>query len=482
MTSFNGYSFTNLSSGDTLSNPDVFLNPTNAMDDNDVTTADLTVASTGTEVTKTLGTTFSSATIVVVRVKADIDLNIGSASYASEVKLQGFNGTSWIDLLSLGTSTTQTLNIDTLIRGSFTVEGLRIAFISTVDSGNNIDMDLFTLSYGTSFTYTPKILLDSFKDGTNIEDLGDKTAISEDHTLTWKSMLNLTATGVAQNAYQILQSNNIFENKDNLAVDEFVDADGTKNTVNTGSSTASYNSTTDVYTLFEEATETINMSQNGSLTNPIDLTWTGTTFTKGFISQLSAKIDVGGDWIGNVEIKDSGATTIASKIGITLTNTGEREVNFVQGDYSALLDNETLSIVFTRTSGTGQFITHNGGGTNTGSLIEIVGDAFDGVSDEVVFDQINFLPTGSTVVCDTNIKTLDGTEESICIYADNTTPTNTSISVDISDGTTTLAAQNFNEVIGLTGFSSGTLKLTFNLDTTDTSATPTLKGYGVLIK
>lgn len=189
MTTYNGFTFTNLSSGDTLSDPDGFTNPSNAMDDNDVTYADLTTLSAGSEITKTLGTTFTTELIKLVRVKASIDMNLGSVTYAGEVQLQGYNGSTWIKLLTLGTTTSQVLSIDTLVRGNFNVQGLRIAFISTVDSGNNIDMELFTLSYGNSYTYTPKFLLEQLG-GTNLEDLSDRTAISEDHTKTWLQFIN----------------------------------------------------------------------------------------------------------------------------------------------------------------------------------------------------------------------------------------------------------------------------------------------------
>lgn len=77
-----------------------------------------------------------------------------------------------------------------------------------------------------------------------------------------------------------------------------------------------------------------------------------------------------------------------------------------------------------------------------------------------------------------------GVPKIIFVYAEDTTPTNTSITVDVSD--------DGGETFGITGGSIGTgintealtgsdLALKFNLVTTDTSVSPTLLGYGVSI-
>lgn len=92
----------------------------------------------------------------------------------------------------------------------------------------------------------------------------------------------------------------------------------------------------------------------------------------------------------------------------------------------------------------------------------------------------------SSILSDTNTITLDGTEKGIQIYSDHETPTNTSVTVDVSDGTSTLVSGatftgKFTDVLALTGVTSGTLQLTFNLITTDVSATPTQSGWGVYV-
>ena len=297
---------------------------------------------------------------------------------------------------------------------------------------------------------------------------------------TFNEVLTFAGVGHAQNAYQTIQANNVFENKDFLAADEFVDADGTNNTVNTGSTTGIYNSTDDTYNLNDGANETATLSA-GTFTTVTNMTWTGTANVQGFINKVTASTqNIGSDWVGNIEIKDSGSVTIASKTGYTLTdNTLNQDIDFVQGDYSSLLSAaETFSVVFTRTSGTGTLRTATATQNYTGTNWDLSGTGnYDGTEGE--FQEVR---SSAVVVCDTGIKTLDGTEETIVVYGDKTTPTNTTLTVDITDGTTTLSAQSLNTVIELAGFVAGTLKLTFNLATTDVTVTPTLKGYGVYIR
>lgn len=63
-------------------------------------------------------------------------------------------------------------------------------------------------------------------------------------------------------------------------------------------------------------------------------------------------------------------------------------------------------------------------------------------------------------------------------------PTNTSITVDVSDdggSTFALTGKSLNTAIDTSTFTTGDLALKFNLATTDTSVTPKLYGYGVAI-
>jgi len=298
---------------------------------------------------------------------------------------------------------------------------------------------------------------------------------------TNSGIIDMTGVGIAQNAYQTLQANNVFENKDFLFVDEFTDSTGTNNTVTGG--TAFYDALLDAYV----------MNALGDGTN--DTTNTGLTKTGTNTGTLKMGIKITVD--ESLTIKtvtkhaDCNATTcyITDSTGaIYSTATFSSNVATFTGlmlktgnDYYILVDK--TGDVFTHVyydfssypvDGTYINITAgNNSGTPVGDQSTKMYNITQIVSQTATYEN-------STVIIAPG-KTLLGTEESICVYADKTTPTGSAILVDDTDGTTTLSNKNVNEVIGLTGFSSGTLGLTFKLNGT-TTVTPLLKGYGAFIK
>ena len=92
----------------------------------------------------------------------------------------------------------------------------------------------------------------------------------------------------------------------------------------------------------------------------------------------------------------------------------------------------------------------------------------------------NFTTGDTTVITDSGLN-LDGTETDILVYGGLTTETNTSVTVDISDGSTTLSSQALNSVINISSLSSGDLDLTFNLNTTNNTNYVLFYSYGVSI-
>jgi hypothetical protein len=74
--------------------------------------------------------------------------------------------------------------------------------------------------------------------------------------------------------------------------------------------------------------------------------------------------------------------------------------------------------------------------------------------------------------------------DSIVVYASKSTPTNTTITMDISDnGGSSYALTNkpFDTYIDTTSLSGSTIALRFNLSTTDTAVTPKLYGWSAVI-
>ena len=284
------------------------------------------------------------------------------------------------------------------------------------------------------------------------------------------------ALGVAQNANKTLKAAGAYENGDNIAADNYTVAAGINGTVNTGSTTGVF--VTNKYTCgFTDEASGDTTSDPNSYTNVAnafddnDTTFadkTGVSSTsslgKTFSSKYVAYVNYKGRASGG-----SGAQPLDARIqtfdGSVWTNASGR----LNSDASPT--DETFSGLFfidDTIQGIRMHFTVSGSWTNYVYTLE-----YGGYSN-------------STIVCDTSTITLDGTETAILIYSDQTTPTNTSMTVDIGDGSTTLLSavaitKKTTGIRQLTGVTAGTLELTFNQVTTDVSVTPTQSGYGVII-
>ena len=296
--------------------------------------------------------------------------------------------------------------------------------------------------------------------------------------------------GVAQNAYQILQANDVFENKDALMADEYVDADGTNGTVNTGSSTALFE--TDKY-ICDIVANGINDDENfhgttfqwtASTTNSLglEITVDDTCFLREFIkgALTTSTRAILRNSSGAILATATFSGTVATFSPLPRLSKGE--VYFVEQDNSGstyTYDYDGAYIYFDQSK---TFITYtdetiNGVAQNlTRTNSTLVGLTVQGT---------DYLTTPFILVHDTNLPVLDGTETGIVIYGDATTPTNTSINIDVSDSTLSVLAnpltKNTTGVIDVTSLGAGQLKITKNLTTTDTSVTPSTKGLSAYI-
>lgn len=304
----------------------------------------------------------------------------------------------------------------------------------------------------------------------------------QDANDTNNAILSFAGVGIAQNAYQILQSNNVFDNKDYLCADEFTDSTGTNNTVNTGSSTAVHNSTRDDYAL-SATTGTAETSGNTSsyTSQSASFSTTVTIANQGFFSTIRSQNAGSGGTLTISIIENS--ETIASKSfskGAANTNT---VCTFTENDYTRLLESgQTVTISFSATNAENIYNNYTYSGTDF-SISAQNAPGYDAGGTYIPFEFTDSAyDSGDIVTCDSGTLTLDGTEKSLIVYTDSTIPTGTSITVDISDGTTTLSSQSINSVIDLsTLVDEGTLEITFNLMVTDTAYTPRLRGYGVYL-
>lgn len=284
--------------------------------------------------------------------------------------------------------------------------------------------------------------------------------------------------GVAEQANKTLKAAGAYENGGVTAAENYTTASGINGTVTTGSSTGVFD--TDNYSLIKTGV-TNSFSQNSLGANVGSAYITVNILSNGYFSRIPFYIS--GTASVRVDIEQNGVI-LATKTSGSVSNASS--VTFELNDYSSVLNTTdgSVTITITKVSGTGSIE----GGQNTsytGSLIS--------VPSQVVFTGTNFIfteyvsNTSGTVFCDTNTITVDSDVKAIQIYSDHETPTDTSITVDVGDGTSTLlSAQTFDSngftgVKALSGVTSGTLELTFNLNTTNTSVTPKQYGWGVYL-
>lgn len=305
--------------------------------------------------------------------------------------------------------------------------------------------------------------------------------------------LENSAINQAELAVRILQANDVYVQGPNILVDEMTDSTGTKNTVNTGTTTSSYDPSNLYYILG------INDEASGdTLSDPDSFTNASNAF-------------------------DNDDTTFANKSSIsagTVTQTlgrtfGAKTVNFVK--YACKLtqsNRHNFAKMWFQTYNGSVWSNHttilndtsnNNVAFDSGILSGIitVSASIQGVRIKFESDVNNtgvttqhYLYTleygdydsSSTIVCDSNSIAVDGNELGFAVSVpDSTFPTNTSMTVIISDGTNSLSAKTINTiskgciVINDGTLAAGTLKATFTPATTDTTTTPTFVDYAINI-
>jgi len=342
--------------------------------------------------------------------------------------------------------------------------------------------------------------------GTDFIEEGLKPTI--DLVPTFEAVLSAGAIGHAENSYKILQVADVFTNGPNTAADEFTDATGTKNTVNTGTSTAIFKTNK-----YEIVGQTSSYTTSSGSTHNVAIAGEGATFTN-----PSNAFDGNAGTAANGILENGGTTgTHTNALGKTFSNNviGQIDYNFTYN--TAALHAETITVklqgyngsswtdistLYTQSWGSG--VARNATYNTTGSYTTDI--TYQGLRlycdlnrtiqngtgiasvDIYEFQYYTGYSSSSTVICDSNTITLDGTEKALIISTpDSIWNTGSSMTVTASDGTTSTSAQTINStskntgVFSISSLSSGTLKLTFTLATSDTTLSPEFKGYGVYV-
>ena len=263
--------------------------------------------------------------------------------------------------------------------------------------------------------------------------------------------------------------------RSNAKVDVFTDSNGFNNSVNTGSTTCDYDSTNERYT----ANATTGSSENAPSISGDDgttqsLTTNLTIINVGYISQVRLRISESGGSGGNiiVNIKDDDGTTVASKTYPIVPGVGT--VTFTETNYSKFLKIGSGQIVVTCTNHKRVDIKNNQShsGTNFSySSTYVPGDS----STWFTYQPKSY----ADAVLITSSENFDFNLASCLVNAEADTPTNTSITVDVStDGGSVydVTGQALKDILVLDN-DDADLVLKFNFSTTDTAVTPSMSGY-----
>lgn len=284
----------------------------------------------------------------------------------------------------------------------------------------------------------------------------------------------------AENAVRTLQSNDIFTNGPNLVVDDITDSTGTNNTINISSSTAYFE--VDNYQLnYTAETGTGTVSNPDSFNNPNNaFDSNDTTYADKTTSSSPADTYIFGEtfsskYIAYQRVKMYFSGTSGTHNWTIETYNGSIWSSVDSGSFSGVSNEDYDEILYINDIIEGIRITFENQSTSTLDM-------------RVYTIEYGDFDNSDTVIIDSNTTTLDGNETAFAISTpDATIPTNTSISVVVSDGTNSLSAGTIDSiskgvVVGNDDtLTSGTLNLTFTLATTDNTVTPTLPSYGVSI-
>lgn len=290
-------------------------------------------------------------------------------------------------------------------------------------------------------------------------------------------------------AYNFVRNSYTFTNTDPVGVDKFTDSNGVNNTVDTGTSTALYNSTTLSYELTADGDAS--NDNEGTLPNPV-------TDIGSANQSRGMRIQIVNNCVIKSITKHASCTATRAKVlrddgtlitsasfsGNTATFTITGQEMLKSGNYYRLeCDNSGSNYTTMRYdtaaypyNGTNFNYTHrsqDGTGTSTDYTYNITS----------VISQNATYNTGKTV--ETNeIISLAVAPKSILVYGHKTLPTNTSITVDVSDDGGTsfeITGQSLNSYIDTSTMAGTSLSLKFTLATSDTSVTPLLYGYSVIV-
>ena len=276
-----------------------------------------------------------------------------------------------------------------------------------------------------------------------------------------------TAALSAQNYFETLKHSGDVDNEDYLIADIFTNTNGVKDTINTGVSSAYYNTSNDLYSLTPSNVPFSGTTlYSGAGWSNIDNLFDGNDNTSASTSTLNNYVGktFSSQYVSTVRLLVSGST-YGSNCKIEYYN-GSSWIDFTGTISYDAGPTKTEFLYFLGFNIQGIRVTHGPGGNGN-------------VSNFWSLDYVTYNTSPQDVETN-NLIALNGTEKGIVVYDKSSKPTGTNIKVDVV-GTSTLSNQNCREYIDISSFGVGNLSLDFNLSTTNTSETPLLYGYGISI-
>jgi hypothetical protein len=301
-----------------------------------------------------------------------------------------------------------------------------------------------------------------------------------------QDVLNSTGRLAAQLGFTTIRAApSNWANEDYVGADIFNDSTGQMNTVDTGSSTAYYNTSSEYYTNHIDDQSSTGTAVNSNFSN------TGSAFDGDPNTYASFSTATGGDFSSSVGMTFSSATTnyVRYKGYFSVGQDGGTVYGAVQlqkytGSTWTTVDSTALSGAPTQTLTVDKIyeLTESVGGLRVQVTTGANGNSPYSHYHRVYALEYGDYQTTSTVETDTIIDEV--VPKSVLAYGDIGNSAGTSITYDISqDGGSSweVTGSNLNEAADTSAFTGTDLALKFHLNTTDSSEPCTLSGYGVAV-
>lgn len=270
---------------------------------------------------------------------------------------------------------------------------------------------------------------------------------------TNSKLIQVTASGQAELALRTLQSNNIFINGGSLATDEYVDATGTNDTVNVGSTDAVFD--VDTYrcktqlgapdVLYTTADTTVSLSN----LNGVRINMTSNGILQG--------IRVGSGVTGStVYLRNSSGAIIATST--ILNNFASFNFNLISGQtYTITAGTNNTSSVRETKENPGYPLNYSLYNVDAGIIFSNEADTSPTVNPAFIWNiseiyiSSSLVYEDSVIVHDTNTLPINSETKAFCVHHEGNIETDTSVEYEVSDGTGTPEG---NEVTNNTGAES----------------------------